>query len=150
MSTRAVALSTPLIAITDDDAEPLASDREALLQADLVEMTVQPQGWAKPVRIRTLTGTQRQVINAFAGVGDARDWRKFVVKTLCEGVVNPKFSPTSAGELFDFHNGELVEQLAMAIWELGRLDAAKLNAYLAAEKALRSAEKAAQEVAGEA
>lgn len=95
--------------------------RELLAEDDQIEMDIQVEGWSHTLRIRSLTVPQRNKINALAGIGDARDWTAFYVHTLVAGVVQPKFTPSQAQELVEYHNGEPIEELGQAIWGLGSL-----------------------------
>src|SRR5690349_10434718 len=100
---------------------PYNSAKDLLAEDDQIEMDIKVEGWSQTIRIRSLTVPQRNKINAAAGTGKDRDWAVYYAQTLVEGIVRPRLTPSQANELVESHNGEMVEELGQAIWNLGSL-----------------------------
>jgi hypothetical protein len=94
-----------------------------------IEVDVQLQGMTKRLRIRALSFAQMEKINKLSQKDGAVDNSEFVINTLVEGIVRPKFNTAQAKKLLDAH-GETVKELAEHIWKLGRINKRTFDEYI--------------------
>lgn len=101
-----------------------------------VEFDIVIRGMNKRLRIRALSFVQMERINKQATESDGTvDNTKFVLHTLVEGVVRPRFNETKAKKLLDA-NGETIKELAESIWQLGRISKKQFEEYINAASEL--------------
>lgn len=94
-----------------------------------IEIDVQLQGMEKRLRIRALSFAQMEKINKLSQKDGVVDNSEFVLNTLVEGIVRPKFNAVHAKKLLDAH-GETVKELAEHIWKLGRINKRTFDEYI--------------------
>jgi hypothetical protein len=94
-----------------------------------IEVDVQLQGMNKRLRIRALSFAQMEKINKLSQKDGVTDNGEFVLNTLIEGIVRPKFNSAQAKKLLDAH-GETVKELAEHIWKLGRINKRTFDEYI--------------------
>lgn len=106
------------------------TDVDDLLKDDqTIETDVQAKGMGKRLRIRALSFAQMEKINKLSTVDGKIDNSEFVINTIIEGVVRPKFNSAQAKRLLDAH-GETVKEIAENIWQLGRISKTTFEDYL--------------------
>ncbi len=105
-------------------------DTDDFLKDDpTIEVDIKAAGMGKRLRIRALSFAQMEKINKLSTVDGKVDNSEFVVNTIMEGVVRPKFSSVQAKRLLDAH-GETVKEIAENIWQLGRISKKTFDEYL--------------------
>jgi hypothetical protein len=106
------------------------SIEEFLEEDQTLEFDVVIRGMNKRLRIRALSFAQMERISKHStddsGIVDNT---KFVLHTLVEGVVRPKFNEAKARRLLDA-NGETIKELAESIWQLGRVSKKQFEEYV--------------------
>lgn len=109
------------------------NDIDDLMKDDpTIEVDIQGKGMKKRLRIRALSFVQMEKIAKAATDSEGKvDNIEFVINTLCEGVVRPKFNTAQAKKLLDAH-GETVKEIAENIWQLGRISKDAFDEYLKA------------------
>jgi hypothetical protein len=114
-----------------DDVNDFLSDDQT------VEVDVQVKGMKKRLRIRALSFAQMEKINKLSQDDGKIDNTLFVIFTLVEGIVRPKFNEAQARKLLDAH-GETVKELAENIWQLGRISKASFTEYMQSLQELKT------------
>lgn len=105
-------------------------DVDDLLKDDqTIEIDIQAKGMKKRLRIRALSFSQMEKINKVSQIDGKVDNSEFVINTIIEGVVRPKFNSAQAKRLLDAH-GETVKEIAENIWQLGRISKSTFEQYL--------------------
>lgn len=109
------------------------NDIDDLLKDDpTIEVDIQGRGMKKRIRIRALSFSQMEKIAKLATDSEGKvDNVEFVLQTLCEGIVRPKFNSAQAKKLMDAH-GETVKEIAENIWQLGRISKEAFDEYIKA------------------
>lgn len=114
------------------------NDVDDFLQDDqTIEVDIKAKGMAKRLRIRALSFAQMEKINKLSQVDGKVDNSEFVINTIVEGVVRPKFNSAQAKRLLDAH-GETVKDIAENIWQLGRISRTTFEKYLSTVQELES------------
>jgi len=113
------------------------NDIDDLLKDDpTIEVDIQARGMKKRMRIRALSFVQMEKIAKASTDAEGKvDNIEFVLHTLCEGVVRPKFNSAQAKKLMDAH-GETVKEIAENIWQLGRISKQAFDEYITALQTL--------------
>ena len=97
-----------------------------------IEFDIVIRGMNKRLRIRALSFSQMERINKNSTEDNGSvDNTKFVLHTLVEGVVRPRFNETKARKLLEA-NGETNRELAESIWQLGRISKKQFEEYIQA------------------
>lgn len=96
-----------------------------------LEVDIKAKGMKKRLRIRALTFAQMERISKSSLVDGKVDNVEFVLNTLVEGIVRPKFNTATARRLLDAH-GETVKEIADSIWQLGRISRGAFEEYIKA------------------
>jgi hypothetical protein len=97
-----------------------------------IEFDIVIRGMNKRLRIRALSFSQMERINKNSTEDNGSvDNTKFVLHTLVEGVVRPRFNETKARKLLEA-NGETIRELAESIWQLGRISKKQFEEYIQA------------------
>ena len=105
-------------------------DVDDLLKDDqTIEIDIQAKGMKKRLRIRALSFSQMEKINKVSQIDGKVDNSEFVINTIIEGVVRPKFNSAQAKRLLDAH-GETVKEIAENVWQLGRISKSTFEQYL--------------------
>ncbi len=105
-------------------------DVDDLLKDDqTIEIDIQAKGMKKRLRIRALSFSQMEKINKLSQIDGKVDNSEFVINTILEGVVRPKFNSAQAKRLLDAH-GETVKEIAENIWQLGRISKSTFEEYI--------------------
>jgi hypothetical protein len=100
-----------------------------LKEDQTIEVDIKAKGMSKRIRIRALSFAQMEKINKLSTVEGKTDNSEFVINTIIEGVVRPKFNSAQAKRLLDAH-GETVKEIAENIWQLGRISKATFEEYI--------------------
>jgi hypothetical protein len=100
-----------------------------LKEDQTIEVDIKAKGMNKRIRIRALSFAQMEKINKLSTVEGKTDNSDFVINTIIEGVVRPKFNSAQAKRLLDAH-GETVKEIAENIWQLGRISKATFEEYI--------------------
>jgi hypothetical protein len=108
-----------------DDVDDFLKDDPTL------EVDIKAKGMKKRLRIRALTFSQMERISKSSMIEGKIDNVEFVLNTLVEGIVRPKFNTATARRLLDAH-GETVKEIADSIWQLGRISKGAFDEYIKA------------------
>jgi hypothetical protein len=100
-----------------------------LKEDQTIEVDIKAKGMNKRIRIRALSFSQMEKINKLSTVEGKTDNSEFVINTIIEGVVRPKFNSAQAKRLLDAH-GETVKEIAENIWQLGRISKSTFEEYI--------------------
>jgi hypothetical protein len=100
-----------------------------LKEDQTIEVDIKAKGMNKRIRIRALSFAQMEKINKLSTVEGKTDNSDFVINTIIEGVVRPKFNSAQAKRLLDAH-GETVKEIAENIWQLGRISKSTFEEYI--------------------
>jgi|PlaIllAssembly_1097288.scaffolds.fasta_scaffold437695_2 hypothetical protein len=100
-----------------------------LKEDQTIEVDIKAKGMSKRIRIRALSFAQMEKINKLSTVEGKTDNSEFVINTIIEGVVRPKFNSAQAKRLLDAH-GETVKEIAENIWQLGRISKSTFEEYI--------------------
>jgi hypothetical protein len=106
-----------------DDVDDFMKDDQT------IEVDISTKGMKKRLRVRSLSFAQMEKINKLSQVEGKLDNSEFVINTIIEGVVRPKFNSAQAKRLLDAH-GETVKEIAENIWQLGRISKKTFDDYL--------------------
>jgi hypothetical protein len=106
-----------------DDVDDFMKDDQT------IEVDISNKGMKKRLRIRSLSFAQMEKINKLSQVDSKLDNSEFVINTIIEGVVRPRFNSAQAKRLLDAH-GETVKEIAENIWQLGRISKTTFDDYL--------------------
>lgn len=110
-----------------------------------IETDVQITGTKKRLRIRALSFAQMEKINKASTQSDGTiDNVLFVLNTIVEGVVRPKFNQAQAQSLMDAH-GETVKTLAENIWQIGKISKGTFQTYIDSVQELKEIPEPKQE-----
>jgi hypothetical protein len=108
-----------------------------LKEDQTIETDIKAKGMNKRIRIRALSFAQMEKINKLSMVDGKTDNSEFVINTIIEGVVRPKFNSAQAKRLLDAH-GETVKEIAENIWQLGRISKATFEEYIKTVQELKT------------
>jgi hypothetical protein len=108
-----------------------------LKEDQTIETDIKAKGMNKRIRIRALSFAQMEKINKLSTVEGKTDNSEFVINTIIEGVVRPKFNSAQAKRLLDAH-GETVKEIAENIWQLGRISKATFEEYIKTVQELKT------------
>ena len=114
-----------------DDVDDFLKDDQT------IEVDISAKGMSKRIRIRSLSFAQMEKVNKLSQVDGKLDNSEFVINTIMEGVVRPKFNSAQAKRLLDAH-GETVKEIAENIWQLGRISKKTFDEYLKTVQELKS------------
>jgi len=106
-----------------DDVDDFMKDDQT------IEVDISAKGMNKRIRIRSLSFAQMEKVNKLSQVEGKLDNSEFVINTIIEGVVRPKFNSAQAKRLLDAH-GETVKEIAENIWQLGRISKKTFEDYI--------------------
>jgi hypothetical protein len=106
-----------------DDVDDFMKDDQT------IEVDISSKGMKKRIRIRSLSFAQMEKVNKLSQVDGKLDNSEFVINTIIEGVVRPKFNSAQAKRLLDAH-GETVKEIAENIWQLGRISKKTFDEYI--------------------
>ena len=112
-----------------------------LKEDQTIEVDIKAKGMNKRIRIRALSFAQMEKINKLSTVEGKTDNSDFVINTIIEGVVRPKFNSAQAKRLLDAH-GETVKEIAENIWQLGRISKATFEEYIKTVQELKDVPEA--------
>lgn len=120
----------------DEDTEYYSSAKEFLTEDDRIETDLKLDTLKKKVRVRALSLDQMARINqkSYDDKGVLIE-DEYVIHTLLEGVIIPKFTITHIEQLKE-KNGYSLQQLADEIWQLGRINKNVFDEYIDSIKAL--------------
>jgi hypothetical protein len=112
-----------------------------LKEDQTLEVDIKAKGMSKRIRIRALSFAQMEKINKLSTIDGKTDNSEFVINTIIEGVVRPKFNSAQAKRLLDAH-GETVKEIAENIWQLGRISKATFEEYIKTVQELKDVPEA--------